>query len=614
MEKSKDTKPEPALTSRGSRSVIPSENRTFYPSRLSSIVLIFILPLLVLYLLYQPGPLYWPAIIFTKQEAPPIPGPISANITLPLDHFNTSETRRFINRYWMNDTYYHAGGPIFLYDAGEAGISDAGAAQTLNNPKMKFAPIELAKKYHGIAIMWEHRFYGGSMPFEVSNLTGIALNGSEAYRYLTNEQALEDVVYLAKNFDPPGYSVEWTEKMRAHRSPWVWIGGSYPGVRAAMTRVRNPNVFFANWASSAPVQTQVDNSVYFNSIYQTMPKNCSADVHAAVTYADSVLISGTEEEVKLVKRAIWLANSANPRNISFAETPEELSLWNISQILSYPFQASSFHFQSFGYERSLGTFCNQLETWNPSNSTPFSMTSNISVLETNDLSRIPTPTGLAASSPTDGDKHAFYAYLYATIQKSLSDFSASPNSRRKRADIASWTWQLCTQFAQFQVSQHPSPHNLISRFYNITNHLDWYCHGMFPYAPKQPGVKDILRYGGWKMRPSNVMFTNGKLDPWRALGTQSDTSINPDALNRRSTLKVPKCNVPPDGDDVFGAIWEGAAHVRDLRTANESFDGSPVQKGLELFEQALDEWLPCFYAEKVGKDDWGEERFHKLTT
>lgn len=501
----------------------------------------------------------------------------------------------------MNDTFYSPGGPIFLHDAGEAGVSDAGAAQALNDPRMKFAPIELAKRYHGIAIIWEHRFFGGSMPVPVSNQSGIAVDGEKAYKYLTNEQALEDVVYFARNLNLPGYGEADAVMMRADQSPWIWIGGSYPGVRAAMIRVRSPDVFFASWASSAPVQTQLDNSIYFNPVYQSMPTNCSADVHAAVTYGDSVLTNGTEEEVKLVKKAIWLTNSANPRNVSFAKTPDELSYWNLSQILAYPFQGSFFNFQMFGYERSLGAFCEQLETWNPANSTSFTMTSNVSVLNTNDLSRTPTSTGLAVSSKPNGSRHAFYAYLYAIIQKSLSDFDAFPRSPRIRADTASWNWQLCTQFAQFQVSQYPSERNLISRFYNITNHLEWYCHGMFPYAPERPKVEEILKYGGWRMRPSNVMFTNGGLDPWRGLGVHSK------GAERKSTMKVPKCNVPPDGDDVFGAVWEGELHAKDLRTRNESFEGSPVERGLELFGRALDEWLPCFYAGRDGEGSRGGE-------
>jgi hypothetical protein len=35
-----------------------------------------------------------------------------------------------------------------------------------------------------------------------------------------------------------------------------------------MVRERNPEIWFASWASSAPVEAQVDMSVYFNPMEQ----------------------------------------------------------------------------------------------------------------------------------------------------------------------------------------------------------------------------------------------------------------------------------------------------------------------------------------------------------
>lgn len=50
---------------------------------------------------------------------------------------------------------------FFFYDAGEAGLSDEQAAQILSDRSL-FAPLELAKRYNGIVIIWEHRFFGES--------------------------------------------------------------------------------------------------------------------------------------------------------------------------------------------------------------------------------------------------------------------------------------------------------------------------------------------------------------------------------------------------------------------------------------------------------------------
>lgn len=103
------------------------------------------------------------------------------------------------------------------------------------------------------------------------------------------------------------------------------------------------------------------------------------------------------------------------------------------------------------------------------------------------------------------------------------------------------------------------------------------------------------------MKPSNVMFTNGELDPWRTEGLQADTRINPEALNRKTTTVVPKCNEPPPGNDVFGIVYPGQVHVSDLSRKARNATDSPVNIGLALFGKALDAWLPCFEARNKDK-------------
>ncbi|KAH8593554.1 hypothetical protein B0O99DRAFT_688390 [Bisporella sp. PMI_857] len=118
-------------------------------------------------------------------------------ISIPLDYFNVSDTRTFLNRYWMNDTFYQP------------------AARLLANDGVLFATLELARRFNGIAIVWEYRFYGGTMPFAFNETTGVAFSGYDAYKYLNNELALEDAVFLAKNFQPPNM-MDLYLRMRHH--------------------------------------------------------------------------------------------------------------------------------------------------------------------------------------------------------------------------------------------------------------------------------------------------------------------------------------------------------------------------------------------------------------
>jgi hypothetical protein len=73
----------------------------------------------------------------------------------------------------------------------------------------------------------------------VDKLTG------KQWSYLTFEQALEDVVQFANNFQLPTSAaaaklVKSPDALHASKTPWVFVGGSYPGVRAATLRKRNP--------------------------------------------------------------------------------------------------------------------------------------------------------------------------------------------------------------------------------------------------------------------------------------------------------------------------------------------------------------------------------------
>lgn len=64
-------------------------------------------------------------------------------------------------------------------------------------------------------------------------------------------------------------------------------------MRAAFVREKYPDTIFASFASSAPVQAQVDMSIYFEQVYRGLNglgfSNCTADIHAAINYIDDQL-------------------------------------------------------------------------------------------------------------------------------------------------------------------------------------------------------------------------------------------------------------------------------------------------------------------------------------
>jgi Serine carboxypeptidase S28 len=515
-------------------------------------------------------------------------------IDMPVDHFNDHDTRTYKNRYWINDTYYQEGGPIFFHDFGEATVSEHEVLTRLGEIGTRMAPLRLAQRFNGMVILWEHRFYGQSLPFELDKSTGTALSGYDAYKYLNNEQALEDTVYFANNFSPPGY--EDNGCFSPSQTPWIWVGGSYSGLRGAMLRVRNPDVFYATWASSAPVQAQIDMSVYFNPIQQSMPSNCSADVHAAITYVDDVLLHGTSDEVAILKRAILSAITAEEYSNLQSLDPgvaDDSSYYSIANNLSYVFARPRYSFQNYNYDGSLSEFCDYLESWNPENATEFNLSTRGTEWLRNSADRHFTTSGIAASLGTD---QAFYAFLSATTYKILDDLR-SKIPHPPPMDWRSWTWQYCSEFGYFQISNASDPISMVSRFNNVSSYALNECKSVFPFAPDLPNVDAILQYGGWNMTPSNTMFTDGERDPWRTLGVLADKRINPSANVRDRTTDIPPCNIQPQRNKIFGQVYPGEVHTSDLfKKSADVMSGnvSPADIGFELFSDALEQWLECF--------------------
>ena len=85
---------------------------------------------------------------------------------------------------------------------------------------------------------------------------------------------MEDVVVFAKNFSlasQPG------KDLRPNSVPWIFVGGSYPGLRAAYLRLRNPEVVYASYSSSAPVQIQESFWQYFVAIERWDSKDINSN-------------------------------------------------------------------------------------------------------------------------------------------------------------------------------------------------------------------------------------------------------------------------------------------------------------------------------------------------
>ncbi|KAI5848020.1 serine carboxypeptidase S28-domain-containing protein [Tricharina praecox] len=478
--------------------------------------------------------------------------------SLPIDH-SGEYPGNFSNRYWVMDGFYEPGGPVISFDTGE---SDGGHRYigylTVNETFF----YQYLKEFKGMGIIWEHRYYGQSKPFPVNLDTP-----SEQMRFLTTENALKDFVVFANDFKWKNFTV--SPKV----TPWVVIGGSYPGMRAAFLRHLYPETVYAAWASSAPVQAQVDMSIYWEQVYRGMVRynlgNCTRNVKLAVDYIDRQL-SKSRTAAKLKQQYL-------------GRTAEKVTNGGFADTLHYPF----YWWQAEGVGEYLRSFCDHL---------------------TNGDSEV----GPEWAKEEDGegagklysDRWASwpgYVKLVNTYnplghcEGSTRDETAQPNcllDGRYSGDLGiSWSWQYCSEWGYFQ-STNIGPHALGSR-YNNQRHQQEICYRQFPdglssgYLPRRPRVDKMNALtDGWNMRPSNVFWTGGEFDPWLSLSPLSQEKWSPMLA---ATPEAPRCgHTPPEGQ-MFGHLLENSEHCYELRSSVES-----ATRPQEMFRDALKGWLKCF--------------------
>ncbi|KAG7096655.1 hypothetical protein E1B28_004070 [Marasmius oreades] len=525
-----------------------------------------------------------PQPVFPSDLASQLESNVPLFINLPLDHFDANSNATFKNRFWVNATYYEVGGPVFLFDSGEQDAAPL-LPYYLQEYHGLSATMRLAKRYKGLAILWEHRYYGDSQPFPVNSDTS-----PDQWKYLTTEQALEDVVFFTNSFKKANENhTAITDllnpfELPLHPSvvPWVFLGGSYPGVRAAHLRVRNPEIIFASWASSAPVQSQVDMSSYYKAAERSLTRNCSADWVAVTRYVDDVLINSDVKTKNSLKFRIWKARLSHPgNNTTEADklTEEQASAKSDVSTASVLMDPLNFY-QYYGFAASLLPFCNLLETRN--------------------FTTTPLETGIV---DTNGVESAVDAFLVAIGEL---DYDSIPGAPDDPVGDRSWMRQYCSEYGFYQRGDPQNPLSIETSLISLElNQKE--CDDTFPdHLPSWPQVENVNKYGGWDMRPSNVMFTNGEFDPWRTMGLASIESNSP---HREPSVIIPPCNEAPNGSSFFGITYANMVHVSDMRVLLVSDENhtdfktvgfySPISQepffeGLGLFQLALDEWLPCF--------------------
>ena len=162
-----------------------------------------------------------------------------------LDHFNNSNfvgDEVFALRYIINEEFNpNKTGPILFYAGNEGAIEGF-------YDNSGFMTTTLAERLGATVVFGEHRYYGGSFPF---NNKTMAFE-RENLKYLSVEQVMMDYVTLLDSIKAAGGYDMNTDQLNP-RTPVYVFGGSYGGMLASWLRMKYPATFHGAIASSAPI-------------------------------------------------------------------------------------------------------------------------------------------------------------------------------------------------------------------------------------------------------------------------------------------------------------------------------------------------------------------------
>jgi lysosomal Pro-X carboxypeptidase len=188
-----------------------------------------------------------------------------------IDHYNFGTPRgsngatTYQQRYLVYDRYYQPGGPIFFYTGNELDITVfANTAGLL---------WQTAEEFNAVIIFAEHRFFGRSQPCG---------GNFSCFPYLSTQQALADYAVLLTNLTSDRYK---------DSVGVIAFGGSYGGMLSAWIRIKYPNIITGSISASGPIG-MVSGAYRRSSYWQVITRdatraggaspNCSWNVYRAI--------------------------------------------------------------------------------------------------------------------------------------------------------------------------------------------------------------------------------------------------------------------------------------------------------------------------------------------
>ncbi|XP_043713270.1 lysosomal Pro-X carboxypeptidase [Telopea speciosissima] len=442
--------------------------------------------------------------------------------TQSLDHFGFSDLPTFQQRYLINTDHWlgpERMGPIFLY-CGNEGDIEWFAANT------GFV-WEIAPRFGAMVIFPEHRYYGESMPYGNRDL---AYKNAASLAHLTAGQALADFAVLITDLK---------RNLSAEACPVVLFGGSYGGMLAAWMRLKYPHIAIGALASSAPI-LQFENIVPPETFYDIVSNDFRRE---SVSCFNTIKESwdAIEAEGQTAEGLLKLTHTFRIcQNLS---SSQDLSDWLDSAysylaMVDYPYP-SEFLMPLPG--NPIKEVCRKIDSY---------------------------PDGTSILERIFAGVSIYYNYT-GTVD--CFDLGDDPHG------MSGWDWQACTEMVMPMSSSKGK-----SLFPTYDFDYSSYQEGCFKEFGVNPRPRWITtEFGGHDIRTvlkafgSNIIFSNGLLDPWSGGGVLQNIS-----------------------EAIVAFVTNEGAHHIDLRASTtEDPDWLVEQRASEI--QLIAGWIKSYYQEKI---------------
>lgn len=441
--------------------------------------------------------------------------------TQRLSHFDDSNTATWQQRYFVNDSFWRKDeGPVFLMIGGEGTANPAWMVQG--------TWIKYAQELGALCLMLEHRFYGKSHP--TSDLSDASL------RYLNSEQALADLAAfrqaMMKKF-----------KLR-NTTKWVSFGGSYPGCLSAWFRLKYPHLVHGAVATSGPVFAQLNFPEYLEVVtasLDTTGPQCTQNIALATQKIDSLLTTsaGIEQLNKLFRLCKPLDMDNLPDFNEIATFTSNLA-GNFEGVVQYNKDNRAFE-GAIGTNITIDTLCgimNDESVGDP-------------------LARYAKVNSLMLDTHGETCLDSSYKDLINELRQTSWSSSASEGGRQ-------WMYQTCTEFGFYQSSDSAKQPfgNHFPLKYSIQQCMDIFGE-QFNSTNIQKGIDQTnTNYGGRGIASSRIVFPNGSIDPWHAMGILSDVTPSETAVYIKGTAHC--ANMYPETPQDPPQLIQARQHIRNV--------------------------------------------------